>query len=280
MPFRSFAVGVSDASASPTRQHSIALVPSGSPGVRDVEPLTVFGYDDAPFGHASVVLDGCAVGDGVGTAAPAWSAPADGACEALLGGPVGAGRGMLMAQARLGPGRVHHCMRAVGLAERVLEGLVRRAASRRTFGRALLGHGALQRDVSHSRMELDAARAMVMRAAAILDEEAAAAERGGAEAVRLGGAALSQRARAAVSGIKVFVPRVALAVMDRSIQVHGGAGVEGASLTARAYAGMRCLRIADGPDDVHDRTLAGLEATRVLGKAAARAALSSRPARL
>ncbi len=284
-------MGVSDAGARPTRRHSIALVPASAPGVRDVTPLLVFGYDDAPAGHASVTLDACEVGSGAPPApsqpVPEWASRDDGfsACAPLLGGQEGVGRGMLMAQARLGPGRIHHCMRAVGLAERCLEAAVRRAAGRRAFGKPLLAHGATQRDVAQSRMDLQAARAMVMHAAAVLDEEAAALARraagGDAAAAVLGGAALSARGRAAVSGIKVFVPRVALAVMDRAIQVHGGAGVEGRGLLARAYAGMRCLRIADGPDDVHERTLAGLEARRVLGAAGAREAVTGRrPAKL
>lgn len=285
-------MGVSDARAKPTRRHSIALVPASSPGVRDVSPLLVFGYDDAPAGHASVTLDACEVGAGAPPApsqpVPKWATSRDdstAACAPLLGGEEGVGRGMLMAQARLGPGRIHHCMRAVGLAERCLEAAVRRAAGRRAFGKPLLAHGATQRDIAQSAMDLQAARAMVMHAAAVLDEEAAAlAERaasGDAAATVLGGAALSARGRAAVSGIKVFVPRVALAVMDRAIQVHGGAGVEGRGLLARAYAGMRCLRIADGPDDVHERTLAGLEARRVLGSAGAREAVTGRrPAKL
>lgn len=254
-------------------------------------PLLVFGYDDAPFGHASLRIQDALVGAGCpeaqGQATPAWVTPADedGATAPLLGGADGHGRGMLMAQARLGPGRIHHCMRAVGLAERCLEALVRRAASRVTFGRTLLGHGGVQRDIAECRMEIDAARALVMRSAAVLDEEAAAADAAGsasAAMVAMGGASLSRRGRMAVATIKVLVPRIALRVMDKTIQVFGGAGVLGDGLAARAYAGMRCLRIADGPDDVHERTIAGLEAIRVLGAAAGKGALrfKQRPARL
>jgi acyl-CoA dehydrogenase len=169
-------------------------------------------------------------------------------------------------------------MRAVGLAERCLEALVVRAAQRVTFGRTLLGHGGVQRDVAECRMELDAARAMVMRSAAVLDEEAGvtAVDARTAAIVAMGGASLSSRGRMAVATIKVLVPRIALRVMDRTIQVFGGQGVLGNGLAARAYAGMRCLRIADGPDDVHQRTIAGLEAIRVLGSAAGKAALRAK----
>jgi acyl-CoA dehydrogenase len=218
-----------------SRHHSIAIVRRER--VALVTPLTMFGYDDAPFGHASVTLDGVRA-------------------ESFLGER---GDGLVMAQARLGPGRVHHCMRAIGLGERCLELMVRRAASRRTFGRWLLGHGTVQHGVAQSRIDIDASRLLVLHAARLLEEDPA----------------MSAGTRGVIAAIKVFVPSAMLRVIDRAIQVHGAEGVRGDGVLAKAFAGMRCLRIADGPDEVHERTLAGLEAVRVLGREVARERLSS-----
>ena len=197
-----------------------------------VRPLTVFGYDDAPHGHAEVEL--------VNVRIPK---------ENML---LGEGRGFEIAQGRLGPGRIHHCMRSIGLAERALEQLIERATSRRAFNRYLAEQGTVQRDVADSRIEIDAARLLVLNAAHKID---------------LGGA---KSARAEIAMIKVLVPNMALAVIDRAIQVHGGGGVSGDFFLAHAWAGMRTLRLADGPDEVHRVTIARQELSRHLKRKAAR----------
>lgn len=231
----------------PGQGHTIVLIPRNASGVTRVQPLTVFGYDDAPFGHARVDLEAAAAG------------PIE---DAVLGGRAGVGQGQMMAQARLGPGRIHHCMRAVGLGERCLEMAIRRAASRVAFGRSLLAQSAVQRDLARSRASLDAAAALVAHAAGTLEDT----PRG----------ALGREARAAIAAVKLFVPTTIADVIDLAIQIHGAAGLEGSGVLARAYAGMRSLRIADGPDDVHARVLATLEAARVLGDDAVKDALTTR----
>lgn len=213
--------GAQGPSSARHREHSILVVPADARGVRIVRPLTAFGYDDAPVGHAEVALDGVAVGP-----------------EAVV---LGEGRGFEIAQGRLGPGRIHHCMRAVGLGERALEMMVRRALGRKAFGKRLVRHGTVARDIAESRIDLETARLLVLRCAALVDA--------------VGG----RGARKEVALIKVAVPRLVLRVIDRAIQVFGGAGVEGDGPLARAFAGIRSLRIADGPDEVHARTVAGLE---------------------
>ena len=204
----------------PHRRHSMVLVPLPCEGVRVLRPMTVFGYDDAPHGHAEVEFDGARV-------------PAGG--SVLLG----AGRGFEIAQGRLGPGRLHHCMRVVGLGERALELAIARGAGRRAFGRSL---AALSADkIAEARVQLDAARLTVLSAAAELD------------------AAGNKRARGALAAAKVIAPRAALLAIDHAIQMHGGAGVSQDALLAGFYAGARTLRLADGPDEVHLATIAKLE---------------------
>jgi alkylation response protein AidB-like acyl-CoA dehydrogenase len=155
---------------------------------------------------------------------------------------LGEGRGFEIAQGRLGPGRVHHCMRAIGMGERALQKLLQRATdgARRPFGKTLAEHAPVQMDIAECRTDLDAARLLVLHTAGLID--------------RLG----AKGARKEIAMIKVFVPRAVLQVFDRAIQVHGGAGVSEDTFLARGWAGLRTLRIADGPDVVHTRTLAML----------------------
>ena len=191
-------------------RHTILLVPASSPGIDIVRPLTTFGYDDAPHGHAEIALNAVRVPP-----------------SALLGEP---GAGFRIGQARLGPGRIHHCMRAIGLAERCLEALLERATdpSRVPFGRRIGEHATVQVDIAESRSDIDAARALVLVTAALIDAHGVPA------------------ARKHIALIKVAIPRAALRVIDRAIQVHGAAGVSQDTFLARAWAGMRTLRIADG----------------------------------
>jgi acyl-CoA dehydrogenase len=214
-------MGKTDPTASRHLQQSMILVPMKTPGVEIVRPLTVFGYDDAPHGHAEVAFRGVRV-------------PAD---NILLG----EGRGFEIAQGRLGPGRIHHCMRSIGVAERALELMCRRASSRVAFGKTLAEQGSLRHAIAHSRIEIDQARLLTMAAARALDA-------GGAKG-----------ARKQIAMIKVVAPNVTLAVIDRAIQVHGGAGVCQDFPLASAWAHQRTLRLADGPDEVHLESIAKQE---------------------
>jgi acyl-CoA dehydrogenase len=211
-------MGVTHPDGPPHARHSMILVPADAPGVTVVRPLTVFGYDDAPHGHAEVRFDGVRV-------------PA----ENLI---LGEGRGFEIAQGRLGPGRIHHCMRLIGLAQRALEAMVARAQSRIAFGKPLAAQGMAQEAIALSRCEIEQARLLTLSAAAQLD--------------RLG----NKGARDAIGMIKIVAPRMACQVIDRAIQVHGGLGVSQDSFLAHAYAGARSLRLADGPDEVHIAALA------------------------
>jgi acyl-CoA dehydrogenase len=192
-----------------------------TPGVKIVRPLTVFGYDDAPHGHAEVVFDNVRVP----------------ATNILLG----EGRGFEIAQGRLGPGRIHHCMRMIGIAERALETLCQRALSRSTFGKAIADHGVTRHWIAESRMEIDQARLLTLQAAKRMDEVG------------------NKAARAEIAMIKVVAPNVAQKVVDRAIQVCGAAGVSQDFHLAYAYARARAIRLADGPDEVHRETIAKLE---------------------
>ncbi len=212
-------MGRSDPDAEPYRQQSMILVPLDAPGVRVVRNLTVFGYVDQ-HGHAEIELDHVRV--------PASN---------LLAGE---GDGFLIAQARLGPGRVHHCMRAIGMAERALDLACRRAFARTAFGKPVAAQGVAQERIAEARMAIDQARLLVLQAAWLVDT------RGPADA----------ETRRQVAAIKVIAPRVACEVIDQAIQLHGAMGVSSDSVLAAMYAGARTLRIADGPDEVHVRTVA------------------------
>jgi acyl-CoA dehydrogenase len=214
-------MGRTDPSARKHVQQSMILVPMDAPGVSIRRMLPVFGYDDAPHGHAEITFDEVRV--------PASN---------LL---LGEGRGFEIAQGRLGPGRVHHCMRLIGIAERCLELMCRRATSRVAFGRLLAEQGTVRADIAESRMELEQARLLTLKTAEIMDSAGNKAARGG------------------IAMIKVAVPRVALRVIDRAIQVHGAAGVSDDFPLAAAWAHARTIRIADGPDEVHREAIAKLE---------------------
>ena len=214
-------MGKTDPDAPRHQQQSMILVPRDADGVTIERLLTVFGYDDAPHGHAEISFDDVRV--------PAANMIA------------GDGRGFEIAQARLGPGRIHHCMRSVGVAERALQVMCERALNRVAFGKRLAEMGSLREDIARSRLEIDQARLLTLHAAHMMDTVG------------------NKAARAQIAAIKVVAPNVALNVLDRAIQVHGGMGVSGDIWLAAAWANQRTLRIADGPDQVHLEAVARLE---------------------
>jgi acyl-CoA dehydrogenase len=218
-------MGVTDPDAERHRRQSMILVPKDTPGVTVARSTSLFGYDDGPHGgHAEVLYDDVRV--------PAAN---------LLGDE---GEGFRIAQERLGPGRIHHAMRAIGMAERALEMMCRRVATRSTFGRPIIDHGVVQRWISEARVRIEQVRLLVLKTAWLMDTVG------------------NRGARIEVSAIKVAAPEVATWVIDRAIQAHGGAGVSQDFLLAELYAVARILQIADGPDEVHHMAIARREGAR------------------
>jgi acyl-CoA dehydrogenase len=220
-------MGKTDPSESIHRQQSMILVPVDTPGVEVVRALPVFGYQDQ-HGHGEVRFTDVRV--------PATNLIAN------------EGDGCMIAQARLGPGRIHHCMRSIGVAERALKLMCERSVSRVAFGKELARQGVVQTAIAESRMEIEQARLLTLKAAWMIDNVGA------------------RGARTEIAAIKVVAPRVALNVIDRAIQVHGGAGVSDDFPLAAMWAGMRTLRLADGPDEVHTMMVARQELGKYIPK--------------
>ena len=217
-------MGKTDPDAATHQQQSQIIVPVNTPGFRVERMLSVFGYDEAPIGHAEVVLENVRV-----------------PVENLIAGE---GRGFEIAQGRLGPGRIHHCMRVIGAAERALELMVERLLTRTAFRKTLAEHSVWEQRVAEARTNIEMCRLLVLKAAWMMDEVGA------------------KNAKSEIAQIKTAAPKMALQVIDDAIQAFGGAGVSGDTPLAELYATVRTLRIADGPDEVHNRTIARLEYAR------------------
>ncbi len=214
-------MGKSDPNAPAYRQQSMIVVPRDTPGIKIVKMLHVFGYDDAPHGHAEVVYDNVRVPK-----------------SAIL---LGEGRGFEIAQGRLGPGRIHHSMRTVGVAEEALAAMVKRLQSRIAFGKPLSAHSVWEQRIAAARIDIECSRLLCLKAADMMDK------------------AGNKAAQGEIAMTKIHAPNMALRIIDDSIQAHGGGGVSQDFELAKAYAGIRTLRLADGPDEVHARAIAKLE---------------------
>jgi len=214
-------MGKTDLNANRYSQQSMIIVPTDAPGVKIVRPLSVYGYDDAPHGHAEVIFKDVLVPK-----------------KNIL---LGEGRGFEIAQGRLGPGRIHHCMRLIGLAERAFELMCKRANQREAFGKKISEQGVIREMIARSRIEIDQARLLTLKAADIMDKYG------------------NKIAKKEIAMIKIVAPNMATNVIDRAIQVHGGGGVSSEFPLAAAWAMARTLRLADGPDEVHMAQLAKLE---------------------
>ncbi|MFN3945365.1 MAG: acyl-CoA dehydrogenase family protein [Allosphingosinicella sp.] len=214
-------MGKTDRSADRHRQQSMVLMPLDAPGVTVERALTVYGYDDAPHGHMEIELKDVRI-------------PAS---NMLLG----EGRGFEIAQGRLGPGRIHHCMRTIGAAEEALKAMVKRLQTRVAFGKTLISHSVWEQRIAAARIDIECSRLLCLKAADMMDK------------------AGNKAAAGEIAMIKVHAPNMALRIIDDAIQAHGGAGVSQDFELAKSWAGIRTLRLADGPDEVHNRAIARLE---------------------